>query len=1199
MHQGSTETSVSLPRDPYPISSGQTVQHGSPRSQPSSPDDASPHESIFGGDVASSSSDDGHRFDHDFGRLRAADYASAAQPVMTAGQRIAEYESALLVSRHHPPHTVAFQVVKNTSSAPGRVKLADFPNEILTHILSHLHPDAHGDVALVSKRFYHLVAAPYAWRRAFLRNFPGQELSLSAKNRSEFANEDGELDRIRSESRYFARLSAMATWRSEYLLRTRLLRSVSRGKPDGSSNLSIQSGKKAAAVLTYSPRLTWMVTHLHAVFSGNRNGPRVMHGSRDIGVASVGDPTTGKIDKLGMDDQFQFQQLDEVHPGLVYYGMGDGAAAVPNVIDVSQPYGLIGAEAFPGGRVYFKPQGQLRGRFLGIVPETVDDEPEIPKIPELLDAVCSVWIAKSPNVPTATDSMIGMFTGSTLGIVTAYTLGYEISGRRAGNRVGEITARWVLSPGVPIVDIKVDDNYNLRRKGMNRVWAVALNALGEVFYLIQTPTPSSTRGKSTTLLKDAWDAGRTAYWEMIEATRRVATPDDCNKNAADGSYTPRSSANFMNLSRAQIVAEVREIESFLRRKPSDFRRVCLGWDMQRRLEVDFAAGDESGGEAIFKIDCGLEENVPPAVRRYVRHKTSPVINPEKVAALLSSAPKASIFGGAETSKGLDCISQSTTSNGEKPSAIQASSGSPSTSATPAEDTINGWSVTDYKLKIPLGAEITASTIDLSTYAVMAAFEDPLCFEHDGSGDTSKEIPGRRARYLAVGTSTGAVNVWNTRDHHSAHTVKPLRVIQTDSPAISSLALSALYLLHGGTDGVVQAWDPLASTHEPIRTLNAKMSGRIPRPILSQAPAMERNVYSAVRAIFLDPDPTVLRGVSAWGNNIRFWSYSSTNQTPGRKRRHRHNDVHGRLSSRRTSHHVSGFIAAEEAELIHEEETRTREMARLRSRFGQGLADMTEEEALLYAQMISEEDFIKQESVRLAAEAEMGSTIDEEWERLPSTESSADQLTPEPSLPGASPSVTGSGANLATANQESEEEMIQRAIRLSLLESNGSVDGVVAVEPAPAPEPVAAEAEQYPPRSPSPLPEFSIKVKPLKGKGKGKQPSLATGSSSSHSTPVIPFSETEHSNYLAFGRDPSDIAYDTVPAAATTNVTSGTDIDDDLALALRLSLEEEQARQHRMAHLNVMPTVSDVRYALENSEEFPRLDVKGKGKGKMI
>ena len=1001
------------------------------------------------------------------------------------------------------------------------------------------------------------------------------------------------MDRVRSESRYFARLSAMATWRSEYLLRTRLLRSVSRGKPDASSHMTVQSGKKAAAVLTYSPRLSWMVTHLHAVFSGNRNGPRVMHGARDIGQASVSDPTTGKIEKLGMDDQFVFQQLDEVHPGLLYYGMGDGPAAMPNVIDVSQPYGLIGAEAFPGGRVYFKPQGQLRGRFLGIVPENVDDEPEIPKIPTFFDAVCSVWIAKSPSVPTATDSMVGMFTGSTLGVVTTYTLGYEISGRRAGNRVGEITARWVLSPGVPIVDIKVDDNYSLRRKGMNRVWAVALNALGEIFYLTQAPTPPSTRGKSTTLLKDAWDAGRTAYWEMIEATRRVAIPDDFDKNAADASYSPRTSANFMNLSKPQIVAEAREIESFLRRKPADFRDACFGWDMQRKLEVDFAAGDENGGEAIFKIDCGLEEGVPPAVRRYVRQKTTPVFNPEKVAALLSEAPAASVFGGTETPKSLDSVAQPTTGDEEKPAVVYASSGSPSTSSTPAGDLTNGWSVTDYRLKMPLGAEITASAIDLSNYAVMAAFEDPLCFEQDGGSAASKEIPGRRARYLAVGTSTGSVIVWNMRDHHSSHAVKPLRIIQTDSPAISSLAVSALYLLHGGTDAVVQAWDPLASTNEPIRTLNAKMMGRIPRPVLSQAPTMARDVFSAVRAIFLDPDPTVLRGVSAWGNNVRFWSYSSTNQTPGRKRRHRHNDVHGRVASRRTSHHVSGFIAAEEAELIHEEETRSREMARLRSRFGQGLADMTEEEALLYAQLVSEEDFIKQETARLAAEAEMRSTAESEWEQLPSTGSSADQFTPEPSLPDASPSVTGSGTNLPTVAEESEEEMIQRAIRLSLLESSGGADDSAAVEhvPVSASEPVTTEAEQYPPRSPSPLPEFSIKVKPLKGKGKGKQPYVAAGSSSIY--------EAGYANGSAFELDPSDIAYDTVPATATATAEFGTDLDDDLALALRLSMEEEQARQSRMAHQNDVVIASDVRHVLENSEEFPRLDVKGKGKGRMV
>lgn len=127
MHPGSSETPVSVPRDPNLISSDLFAQHGSPRSQPSSPNDASPRESIFGGDAASGS-DDGHHFDQDFGRLRATDYASVAQPVMTAGQRIAEYENALMLSRQHVPHTLAFQVVKNSSNSPGRVKLTDFPN---------------------------------------------------------------------------------------------------------------------------------------------------------------------------------------------------------------------------------------------------------------------------------------------------------------------------------------------------------------------------------------------------------------------------------------------------------------------------------------------------------------------------------------------------------------------------------------------------------------------------------------------------------------------------------------------------------------------------------------------------------------------------------------------------------------------------------------------------------------------------------------------------------------------------------------------------------------------------------------------------------------------------------------------------------------------------------------------------------------
>jgi hypothetical protein len=109
-------------------------------------------------------------------------------------------------------------------------------------------------VALVSKRFYALVTTPYAWRAAFLRYFAGQDSVAGHAKANQQAREVEDSGVIRSEVRHFSRLTALASWRSEYLLRTRLLRSVVRGKPSsvGSSIRSSQSGKKAAAVLTYN-----------------------------------------------------------------------------------------------------------------------------------------------------------------------------------------------------------------------------------------------------------------------------------------------------------------------------------------------------------------------------------------------------------------------------------------------------------------------------------------------------------------------------------------------------------------------------------------------------------------------------------------------------------------------------------------------------------------------------------------------------------------------------------------------------------------------------------------------------------------------------------------------------------------------------------------------------------------------------------
>ncbi|KAK4208459.1 F-box/WD repeat-containing protein pof10 [Rhypophila decipiens] len=1173
MHQGLIESSNSEPRTTSIISpSPSTSQHGILRSQPSlsghdgfqvsdrslSPETARPSSGLAGSG----------QVDHlgrGLGRLSLFNDPDAAlrdSPVSAGAQRIADYENALITaSRQTSRPPVAFQVVKCSGSSGG-AQLTDCPNEILTQILSHLHPDSHGAVALVSKRFYALVTTPYAWRAAFLRYFPGQDALGTSSEASHHTWDNDSSDVIRSESRFFSRLTSLATWRSEYLLRTRLLRSIARGKPGGvgTSIRSSQSSKKSSAVLTYNAKLPWLITNIHGSFTGGKKGPRIVHGTADLGMGSTSDPTTGRVEKFGLDDPFSFAQLDEMFPTLAPYGVGDGPAAVPNVMDISQPYGVVGGEGFPGGRAYFKATGELRGRYMNQDPAVIDMVPEIPKIPQLTDAISSVWVAKSPTIPALTQSMIGIFTGSTLGVMTSYSVGHDSTGPRFSS--GDMTARWVLSPGVPIIDIKIDDSYSQKRKTLGRVWAVALNALGEVFCLTQTPTPPVVRAKGEEAIRAAWEAGRSVSWELIESTRRTARADEFDKYAVRGTYTPRSSPASMALTKPQVIAEAQEIEKFFRLQPSHFRKVCEAWDMRRKLEVDFADGDEAGaGEAIFVITCGHEQDEPAALRKYVRSKVPLVPAPEISLHHTGETVQPSIFGGANPEATAESQSLSFPDpNSPNISPLVSQPTTPTGSKTPTT-WMNEWRRVEYTFKSSANAKITATAIDTSTYAVLAPFEDPLHFaSQDSTVDpptsakwkkhATGEIPGRRSRLLAVGTNTGSVILWNTRDGTSSDVVYPTRVIQTESPEISSLALSALYLVHGGSDGLVQAWDPLASTLDPIRTLNAKSSGRIPRHILHANPALQHVNYFAVGAIFLDPDPSVLRGVLSFGMFVRFWTYSSTNQAPGRKRRLRHSDVHGRLATRRSSGAVDSYIAAEEAELRQEQQIRSRELARLRSRFGVGLGDLTEEEAIRYAEMISEEAFLQEEQKRTSA-SDTGSSVD--FGETDSSTGSIETVTPEPSLSGTSPAAGNSLPPLQEETDDDYEAQIQLAIRLSLMEG-------------------VNEAGQSPPEPSSGGYEFEVKIKPKKEKKKGKR---SPSTSPSASAGVMPFGESSR-------------------ASAYTNGDVGVDEEDDLALALRLSLMEEETRNHgESRHYD-----DDASLGV-HGEEFPDLEVKGKRKGKWV
>ncbi|KND87872.1 F-box/WD repeat-containing protein pof10, partial [Tolypocladium ophioglossoides CBS 100239] len=1063
-----------------------------------------------------------------------------------AGQRVLDHENALTPPT--PRQAMGFKVIKRSDSSNG-VQLTGFPNEILTHVLSHLHPDSLASVALVSKRFYALVTTPHAWRMAFMRYFPGHTV-LEGKAAKPVADVWAETtsDLVRFETRYFGRLTPLATWRSEYLFRTRLMRSLARGKPGtsaggiGSSGRTSSSGKKKSAVLTYNSKLPWLVTNIHAVFSNGKKPPRAIQGTADLGVATMSDPTCGKIEKWGLEDPFTAAQLDEVAPNVVPYGLGDGPAATSNVMDVSQPYGILSGEGFPGGRAFIRGVNEMCGRYLGAESGVVDTYPDIPKIPEMSDAICSVWIAKASAVPAATKSMCGMLTGSALGVVTAYSLGWDPSGPRHAN--GDMTARWVLSPGVPIISLKVDDNYSVKRKSSGRVWAVALNALGEVFYLTETPVTTLNRANGDDVTKHAWHAGRSVYWHLLEATRRVARPDELDKNVVRGGYSPRSPADSMKLSKEQLAAEAREIEKFLRHRPAHFRKVCEGWDMQRRLEVDFAADDGKGaGEGIFVIDCGLAENQPARVNRFSRSLM--VAQPPEVKADAPSSttaqPATSLFGSVETKPALDYQTLEPQSPRPPPPTPQSTSGSAAS--------LHDWRCSTLLLKCHCQATISASGMDSSSQSLLTLGEDPLQAAREAAtasatpsraDHVSGEIPGRRARLLAVGTKSGAMLVWNARADDQAEGVAPLRIIQTDSPEISCLAASALYLVHGGSDGLVQAWDPVASTMDPIRTLNARSNGRVPRHMMVMNPALRDGNYSAVGAIYLDPDPTVLRGVLSFGAFLRYWTYSSANHPTGRKRRLRHSDIHGRLASRRLGGAVSGYIAAEEAELRRENEQRAREQARLRKRFGLGaLGDLTEEEAMRYAQLVSEEAY-RQDEQRRASDSAADASLDT---ASSFSETTTDVVTPEPSVTDASPQP-----NTIVTDDESEfEQQIQQAIRLSLLQGVNDLG-------------------QSPRGNSSGEFEHSINYKSRGGK-RGKQSGSAPSSPSVSHTPM--------NGPLRGGDGPSQ-------RAAVE--------DEDLALALSLSMQDQ--------HETSSPLPSDTGLGVQY-EEFPPLDSEGTGKGKGV
>lgn len=299
-----------------------------------------------------------------------------------------------------------------------------------------------------------------------------------------------------SERRVFTRLTTLASWRSEYILRTRFLRSLARGKSAllqgfGASGSSRSGpGHSGNAQITYSLNLFTTVNHLHASYGTelNKKLPRFIYGADEIGAASSSDPNNDRVDRWGFSDSMSFLQFAERFPRDAQYGFGPGdVVGLPNSMDVSQPYGIVYAEGSSGGLVYFRFTEEQSGKPLAHSLSYSSSDIGISRLNAALETMCSIWIAKSHAVSNVTSGMMGIFAGSSNGILTSYSLGTNTVAERRLKR-GEITVRWVLSPSVPIIGNTVDSNFSSKRLKQKRVWAVALNVLGEIFYLTSLPS---------------------------------------------------------------------------------------------------------------------------------------------------------------------------------------------------------------------------------------------------------------------------------------------------------------------------------------------------------------------------------------------------------------------------------------------------------------------------------------------------------------------------------------------------------------------------------------------------------------------------------------------------------------------------------------------------------------------------------------
>lgn len=749
-------------------------------------------------------------------------------------------------------------------------------------------------------------------------------------------------------------------------------------------HLNPGNAANTGSIITYPGRVGGSsVTHISATFpamdrspkkegNGNRQRqgqaqgtaalrPHIMHGSCESGMVASSDPTTGRIDRVitngapipGMSMTFPVPGLVAHQPGIE---LGN------SIMGLSEEMGWCMGETVPGGRVYVElhllAATPTRGHYLYMSGQSLEEQNAY---------ISSLWIArkKKKGVFETTRGSCGLLVGDSVGKVRMYRLPNSTKERESSSSWLYSVNTWIVSPGVPILGIKVDEEYSVKRERRYKqkkegMVVVVVNALGEVWYLRDLEGP----------------------WRVIEQTRRRVA--------------------FMDEEDVKIVMSVKGCMGL---EWERVKRLWRGWGMDYFLEVDFAAGNvllgkqgkryvdpvtgevdkyvgESQGEKGGWVKCfQFQRKVKVGTERITEGVVVDVVIPPKARSIRPlifedgelPGPATSDLSVEDLTPLRDIIDEDPFDNS-------------TTEDLPDEDT---WTFKDLSFSYDQTShktlEITAFTIDKSIFATLSPYEDS-----HAEGKTH-ELPGLNTCLFAVGTSTGSIYVWNLRSpRHTGPTDYPLRIVHTDSPTITTLGLTSLYLIHGGSDGLVQCWDPLASTLDPIRTIHSRFSSRARRR-MAQAEQNNQNLglgdnQYAARAVQLDPDPTVLRGVVALGMYVRYWSFAGdvSSAINGKRKKNtvRRAGVGGGgtgiIGRRGVVENLKGEITGELGELERERGRKDKEERRLREKFGveAGMGGLTEEEMLVYARMLSQEAFEKEKTKDrdVAGVAEGGSPI---------------------------------------------------------------------------------------------------------------------------------------------------------------------------------------------------------------------------------